>query len=183
MKDVLLLNQDGNPLNLWPLSTLTWQQAIKALYLDKVSVLRSYDDWICHSQHLALQVPSVVMMSRYHQQKGTVNFTRRNIFLRDRFHCQYCQRHFSADHLTIDHVIPKSRGGGMRWKNVVAACHKCNLSKGTNIVQPSQTPFEPNYWQMVNIAKTLHIQIPDSSWQEFLQWPKHLVRIDQAKAA
>ena len=120
---------------------------------------------------------------RYHQQKGSVNFTRRNIFLRDRFHCQYCQRHFSADHLTVDHVIPKSRGGAMRWKNGVAACHKCNLSKGTNIAQPSQTPFEPNYWQMVNIAKTLLIQIPDSSWQEFLQWPKHLVRIDQAKAA
>jgi len=137
MQDVLLLNQDGNPLTLWPLSTLTWQQAIKALYLDKVTVLRSYDDWICHSQHLALPVPSVVMMSRYHQQQGTVNFTRRNIFLRDRFHCQYCLHQFSADHLTIDHVIPKSRGGGMRWKNVVAACHKCNLSKGANIVQPS----------------------------------------------
>jgi len=43
MKDVLLLNQDGNPLTLWPLSTITWQQAIKALYLDKVTVLRSYD--------------------------------------------------------------------------------------------------------------------------------------------
>jgi len=85
MQDVLLLNQDGNPLTLWPLSTLSWQQAIKALYLDKVAVLRSYDDWICHSQHLALPVPSVVMMSRYHQQQGTVNFTRRNIFLRDRF--------------------------------------------------------------------------------------------------
>ncbi|SUZ85296.1 uncharacterized protein METZ01_LOCUS38150, partial [marine metagenome] len=111
MKDVLLLNQDGNPLTLWPLSTITWQQAIKALYLDKVTVLRSYDDWICHSQHLALAVPSVVMMAHYHYQKGTVNFTRRNIFLRDRFHCQYCERHFSADHLTIDHVIPKSRGG------------------------------------------------------------------------
>ena len=72
MKDVLLLNQDGNPLTLWPLSTITWQQAIKALYLDKVTVLRSYDDWICHSQHLALPVPSVVMMAQYHYQKGTV---------------------------------------------------------------------------------------------------------------
>ncbi|RTZ88787.1 MAG: HNH endonuclease [SAR324 cluster bacterium] len=183
MQDVLLLNQDGNPLTLWPLSTLSWQQAIKALYLDKVTVLRSYDDWICHSQHLALPVPSVVMMARYHQQQGTVNFTRRNIFLRDRFHCQYCLHQFSADHLTIDHVIPKSQGGGMRWKNVVAACHKCNLSKGANIVHPSQTPFEPNYWQMVKIAKTLHIKIPHSSWQEYLQWPNHLVKIDQAKAA
>ena len=61
------------------------------------------------------------------------------IFLRDRFHCQYCQRHFAADNLTIDHVIPKSRGGGMRWINVVTACQKCNLSKGAKIVMPSKT--------------------------------------------
>ena len=121
MREVLLLNHDGNPLTLWPLSTLTWQQAIKALFLEKVTVLRSYDDWICHSQHISIPVPSVVMMNRYHNQKGTVNFTRRNVFLRDRFHCQYCQRHFSSENLTIDHVIPKSKGGVMRWKNVVTA--------------------------------------------------------------
>jgi len=183
MDDVLLLNRDGTPLNLWPLSTISWKQAIKALYLDKVKILRSYDNWICRSQNFKLHVPSVVMMSNYYQQKGKVNFTRRNIFLRDRFHCQYCQRHFSSENLTIDHVIPKSKGGVMRWKNVVTACQKCNFSKGSNIVAPSNIPFEPNYWQMVSIAKTLHIQIPDSSWQEYLRWPKHLVKINHSKAA
>ena len=183
MKEVLLLNQDGNPLTLWPLSTISWQQAIKALYLNKLKVLRSYDDWVCHSQHLSIRVPSVVMMAQYHYRKGTVNFTRRNIFLRDRFRCQYCERYFSADHLTVDHVIPKSRGGAMRWKNVVTACQKCNLSKGSDIIKPNHPPFEPDYWQMVNIAKTFNIQIPDKSWQEFLQWPKHLVKINHAKAA
>ena len=71
----------------------------------------------------------------------------------------------------------------MRWLNVVTACQKCNLSKGANIVMPTQTPFEPNYWQMVNIAKTLQIQIPDPSWQEYLQWPNHLVQVNQTKAA
>ena len=69
MKDVLLLNKDGAPLNLLPLSTISWKQAIKALYLDKVKVLRSYDNWICHSQKFSLRVPSVVMMSNYHYQK------------------------------------------------------------------------------------------------------------------
>ena len=133
----------------WALCTLTWQQAIKALFLEKVTVLRSYDDWICHSQRISIPVPSVVMMNRYHHQKGTVNFTRRNVFLRDRFHCQYCMRHFSSEHLTVDHVIPKSLGGRLRWKNVVAACLKCNLSKGATIVPPSKTPYDPwmgRYW-------------------------------------
>tara|TARA_Y100001970_G_C14211615_1_gene847272 strand:- start:723 stop:1274 length:552 start_codon:yes stop_codon:yes gene_type:complete len=183
MKDVLLLNKDGAPLNLLPLSTISWKQAIKALYLDKVKVLRSYDNWICHSQKFSLRVPSVVMMSNYHYQKGKVNFSRINIFLRDRFRCQYCQHHFSLENLTIDHVIPKSKGGVMRWVNVVTACKKCNFNKGSKIVTPFKKPFEPNYWQMENIAKSFRIQIPDSSWQEYLHWPRHLVRINQSKVA
>ena len=71
----------------------------------------------------------------------------------------------------------------MRWKNVVTACQKCNFKKGSKIVPPSKKPFEPNYWQMVSIAKTLHIQIPDSSWQEYLRWPQHLVKINHSEAA
>tara|TARA_Y100001970_G_C14092979_1_gene781056 strand:- start:26 stop:577 length:552 start_codon:yes stop_codon:yes gene_type:complete len=183
MEEVLLLNRDGNPLNLWPLSTISWKQAIKALYLEKVKVLRSYNDWICHSQNISLKVPSVVIMSNFHYRRGKVNFSRRNIFLRDRFHCQYCQRSFPSEDLTIDHVIPKSMGGSMLWKNVVTACQNCNFRKGSKIVIPLKKPFEPNYWEMESIAKTLHIQIPDYSWQEFLRWPKHLVKINISKVA
>ena len=80
MSDVLLLNLDGQPLTLWPLSTISWQQAIKAHFLGKVKILKTYDDWICRSQHLAMPMPSVVMMSRYRPHAGKVNFTRRNIY-------------------------------------------------------------------------------------------------------
>ena len=73
MSDVLLLNMDGQPLTLWPLSTISWQQAIKAHFLGKVKILKTYDDWICRSQHLAMPMPSVVMMSRYRHHAGKVN--------------------------------------------------------------------------------------------------------------
>ena len=182
MSDILLLNQDGNPLTLWPLSTITWQQGIKAHFLGKVTILRSYNDWVCRSQYLALPMPSVLMMARYRPLSGKVNFTRRNIYLRDRFTCQYCHKPFNSEQLTIDHVVPKSRGGETRWNNVVAACHRCNLKKGSEIVLPERSAFEPNYWQMVVLAKTLPLRIPDPQWQDFLQWPEDLVRIS-AKAA
>ena len=70
MSDVLLLNLDGQPLTLWPLSTISWQQAIKAHFLGKVKILKTYDDWICRSQHLAISMPSVVMMSLYRRHAG-----------------------------------------------------------------------------------------------------------------
>ena len=179
MKEVLLLNRDGTPLTLWPLSTISWKQAIKAFYLDKVKILRSYDDWLCHSQHLTLNVPSVVMMSNYHYQKGKVNFTRRNIFLRDRFHCQYCQRHFSADNLTIDHVIPKSRGGGMRWINVVTACQKCNFRKGNKILRSSglslkKMPSQPSTWQLQENGRGFPPNFLHQSWRDYLYWDTEL---------
>ena len=137
MEEVLLLIRDGNQLNLWPLSTISWKQAIKALYLEKVKVLRSNEDWKCHSQNISLKVPSVVIMSNFHYRKGKVNFSRRNIFLRDRFHCQYCQRCFPSEDLTIDHVIPRSRGGKDIWENVATACIECNVKKGNRT--PSKT--------------------------------------------
>ncbi len=170
-------------MTLWPLSTLHWQQGIKAHFLDKIKILRSYDDWLCRSQHLVMPMPSVAMMTRYRSRSGKVNFTRRNIYLRDRFHCQYCNRQFTADNLTIDHVTPKSRGGLTHWENVVAACYRCNLKKGAGIVKPVRPPFQPNYWQMVELAKTLPLRIPDPQWQDFLNWPENLVKVINTKAA
>ena len=183
MSDVLLLNLDGQPLTLWPLSTISWQQAIKAHFLGKVKILKTYDDWICRSQHLAMPMPSVVMMSRYRPHAGKVNFTRRNIYLRDGFKCQYCLKILSTEQLTIDHVIPKSKGGGTRWDNVVAACHRCNLRKGASIEKPVKKPYEPNYWKMVELAKSLPRRIPDPQWQDYLQWPEDLIKVVRAKAA
>ncbi len=180
MSDVLLLNQDHQPLTLAPLSVLTWQQAVKAYFLEKVRILRTYPDWRCRSQRFSMPMPSVVVMTKYIRRSSRVHFTRRNIYLRDRFHCQYCGKHYASEHLTIDHVIPKSKGGSTSWENVVAACYPCNLDKGSKFLRPLNHPIEPNYWQMVTIAKTLPLRIPDSQWQDYLQWPTPLIQITKA---
>ena len=74
-----------------------------------------------------MRLPSVVSLKTYIRPTRNPAFTRFNVFLRDRFECQYCG---DDDDLTFDHVIPRSRGGRTTWDNVVAACAPCNLSKG-----------------------------------------------------
>ena len=87
-------------------------------------------DWIC-AVNFPIQVPRVVRLLDYDRiPKETVKFSRRNVFLRDENHCQYCRRHFSAQKLSIDHVMPRSRGGPTTWENVVTACLRCNVRKG-----------------------------------------------------
>ena len=182
MSDVLLLNMDGQPLTLWPLSTISWQQAIKAHFLGKVKILKTYDDWICRSQHLAMPMPSVVMMSRYRPHAGKVNFTRRNIYLRDGFKCQYCLKILSTEQLTIDHVIPKSRGGEpvgtMLWLPVIdVTCEKGRASKAC------KKTLRTELLEDGRIGQVPSAQNPDPQWQDYLQWPEDLIKDVRAKAA
>lgn len=79
----------------------------------------------------AIRVPRVLILATYDRlPKRTVRFSRMNIMLRDNYTCQYCGLRLKRAQLNIDHVIPRSRGGSTTWENVVASCHKCNLTKG-----------------------------------------------------
>ncbi len=79
----------------------------------------------------AILVPRVIRLMTYDKvPKREVKFSRRNILARDENHCQYCAKRFPASQLSIDHVVPKSRGGKSTWTNVVAACNECNTRKG-----------------------------------------------------
>lgn len=84
-----------------------------------------------HTPRLAILVPRVIRLVTYDKvPRREVKFNRRNILARDENHCQYCGKRFPASQLSIDHVIPKSRGGKSSWNNVVAACSPCNTRKG-----------------------------------------------------
>ena len=88
------------------------------------------EDWI-NSVNFAIEVPRVIRLLSYDRvPKHVIKFNRRNIFLRDRNHCQYCDRRYAATELSLDHVIPRSRGGQTTWENIVCACLKCNVRKG-----------------------------------------------------
>lgn len=84
-----------------------------------------------HTPQYALRIPEVIVLSRYNRMPPrNVTFNRRNIFLRDGFRCQYCGRRPRREELSIDHIVPRSRGGPSAWKNVVLACTQCNTRKG-----------------------------------------------------
>jgi 5-methylcytosine-specific restriction endonuclease McrA len=106
----LVLNADFRPLNYFPLSLWSWQDAIKAVCLERVTIISEYEQSIS-SPTTVINLPSVIALKEYVPQNRKPAFTRFNVFLRDRFSCQYCGNGFSASDLTFDHVVPRSKGG------------------------------------------------------------------------
>ena len=131
MDQVLLLNR-----NYEPISVIGWKRAICLFMLEKVEVVKTYDEEITTAR-IKFNFPAVVrLLNSFKNQQRTISFTKRNVFARDKWICQYCYQGFDPDDLTIDHVIPKSRGGKTEWENIVSCCRKCNVKKG------SKTPLE-----------------------------------------
>ena len=158
MRDTLLLNADGNPLSVAPLSTLTWQESIKLVWLDRINVLEWHQDWQVHSPNITMTVPSVIMTREFVKQRVNTSFNRSNVYLRDNYICQYCKQMFSYKDLTLDHVIPKSKGGKTEWSNIVSACRKCNNDKASHThIKPYKQPRKPDFLQLVNGVNTVHI--------------------------
>ena len=94
------------------------------------------EDWV-RAVNFEIQVPRVIRLLFYDRlPKQTIRFNRRNIFARDNNRCQYCGRKFPTSELSLDHVVPRSRGGDTSWENVVCSCVKCNVRKG------GRTPHE-----------------------------------------
>ena len=122
----LVLNADYRPLSYYPLSLWSWQDAIKSVFLDRVVIVSNYDRQI-RSPSFEMKLPSVIALKSYIVPQSKPSFTRFNVFLRDRFSCQYCG---SGEELTFDHLLPRSKGGETHWDNVVTACSACNVNKG-----------------------------------------------------
>lgn len=175
MPNTLILNSDGLPLSLLPISSLDWREAIKLIFLERVSVIHHYDDWFIHSPSTKIQVPSVLMTTEYVKISKTVRFSRYNLFLRDNFQCQYCGIDCShdIDLLTLDHVIPKSHGGKTTWINSVAACEACNTRKSNSReMKPKTIARKPNYYELVEKRKRFKLNIPHKDWAHYLGWPE-----------
>ena len=122
----LVLNADYTPLSYYPLSLWPWQTAVKAVFLERVDIVAQYERKV-HSPSFEMSLPSVIALSQYVRPSEYPAFTRFNLFLRDRFSCQYCGDGYE---LTFDHVIPRAQGGRTTWENVATACAPCNLRKG-----------------------------------------------------
>lgn len=171
----LVLNADFRPLSYFPLSLWPWQEAIKAVFLDRVTILAEYED-IVRSQSFSMRVPSVVVLKDYVKPRKRVAFTRFNLFLRDEFCCQYCG---AKGDLTFDHIVPRSRGGVTSWENVVAACSPCNLKKANKSLRQSQmrlrrAPERPTTEHMHALGRRFPPNHLHDSWIDFLYWDAEL---------
>jgi 5-methylcytosine-specific restriction endonuclease McrA len=169
MADTLLLNSDGAPVGFMPLSTLTWQDAIRYMVLDKADVLYFHENWTVRSAHWETQVPSVMMLRQYMKPKTTVRFSRTNIHLRDNGLCSYCNRRVERSDATIDHVLPFSKGGKTTWENCVLSCAPCNSQKSDHThVKPKFKPYKPDYYELISKRKQQDLNIRYEEWNQFL---------------
>lgn len=174
----LVLNADFRPLSYFPLSLWNWQDSLKAVFLDRVNVLDEYDRTV-HSPSFELRLPSVIALKQFIPSSRRPAFTRFNVFLRDRFACQYCSERFPTSELTFDHVIPRSRGGRTNWENVVTACTGCNLAKGNRMpdvcgMAPRQTPRQPTTYELQRNGRAFPPNYLHESWRDYLYWDAEL---------
>lgn len=176
----LVLNSDRQPISLLPISTMDWRDAIRAIYVDSVAIVREYEAWDVHSPSVTITVPSVVMAKQYIHVDRRVAWSVRHLFLRDRYRCQYCMQVFPERLLTIDHVIPKKFGGKTRWDNIVTACGPCNSTRGHDVrIQPKSEPHKPTYWELLARRMEYDLVIPHESWREFIHWPEDKIIVSR----
>lgn len=171
----LVLNADYRPLSYYPLSLWAWQDTIKAVFLDRVNIVSEYDVSV-HSPSFEMRLPSVVSLKTYIKPTRYPAFTRFNVFLRDRFQCQYCG---SREDLTFDHLIPRSHGGQTTWDNVITACSPCNLRKSNKscadlAMWPYHMPFQPTVGDLHNNGRQFPPNFLHDSWLDFLYWDTEL---------
>ena len=163
---VLVLNASYEPINICG--------ARRALVLVLKGIARTEEEHglTLHAQRTRMPMPSVIRLLEYrripHQTRA---LSRKNILLRDRNTCQYCGKILAAGELTLDHVIPRSRGGASTWENLVACCHSCNRKKGSLL--PHETSMkllrEPRAF---NLHTSRHIMrmigSADANWRKYL---------------
>ena len=143
-RKVLVLNQSYEPLCISNV-----RRAVILLYLGKAEVIKPLDHQFLRSMRLSLPVPSIVRLLLYKKVPAKrVVLSKKNIMIRDNYQCQYCG--MKKVSLTIDHVIPRVRGGSVNWENLVCACVRCNNKKGNRTpseegMQLLREPHKPDY--------------------------------------
>ena len=151
----LVLNADFRPLSYYPLSPWPWQEVVKAVFLDRVEVVSTYDKTI-HSPSFEMRLPSVVSLKQYVAQDRPPAFTRFNLFLRDAFSCQYCG---AGEELTFDHLIPRSRGG-----RTPKEAH----------MHPARHPRRPSMYELQDHGRRFPPNHLHESWLDYLYWDVEL---------
>lgn len=124
-----------------------------------------------HGPRIAILVPKVLVLSDYDRMpRLEVRFSRHNVFLRDKFTCQYCAKVLPETQLNLDHVTPREKGGRTTWENIVTSCFRCNTRKANKLpdvagMHPRSKPFAPRWQPLFGLREN---GLADESWDLFL---------------
>jgi 5-methylcytosine-specific restriction endonuclease McrA len=163
MSKVLVLNASYEPLNI-----TSWRRAVVLLLKGKAEPLEQRSHYI----YADFPMPSVIRLRHYVRVPYVeIALTRKNLLHRDANTCQYCQR--SGENMTLDHVIPRSRGGMDTWENIVVACVRCNVNKGNRTPKEAAMPLlkQPSRPHS-SLFFEVHKQISNGANQE---WRKYVI--------
>ena len=167
VKDAIGLVAKGSariidPTDFSAVDLVTWNDVSKAREKFENSVIRS--------QYMALVPPEVIVLNKYDGQgQKSVVFSRKNLFKRDKYTCMYCGKQPGPEELTIDHVMPKSRGGKSTWENCALACMPCNTKKANKTPEEAgmklrKTPKKPSWKHLAQVNPKSRKE----SWEQFL---------------
>lgn len=167
MNGVLVLNASYEPLNV-----VSVRRAIVLLLKEKAELLEAAEAQI-RSERMTFRRPLVIRLVMYvkiPRRLLTLPLTRRNVLKRDNYTCQYCGERMDKSDLTLDHVVPRSRGGQHSWENLVTACAPCNRRKGDNLpgeigLKLLRNPYKPRY-----LALTLVSDAAPAAWTKYMYY-------------
>jgi 5-methylcytosine-specific restriction endonuclease McrA len=181
----LVLNRSWRPVHV-----TTVRRALCMVFRDAARIVApetfttySFTEWLeqpvpvaslaIRSPSVALAAPEVILLTHYDRVPcHEAPFTRRNLFLRDDYTCQYCGQRRSTDHLSVDHVLPRSRGGNTSWENCVLACVGCNARKADRTLREAglrllRQPVRPRWTPYLTLRPSQRMD----SWSRFA--PEH----------
>ncbi len=150
-----------------PIEIIPAEKAFSMVYSGRAQPVEQYT----HGPCARFLFPSVIVLNNYVRKKYiSMSPTRKNIYWRDKYICQYCAKKFTYKKLTLDHVIPKSRGGGKGWLNLVSCCNNCNQKKGNKT--PSEAGMELitiPYTPKMSILDVYHQRDIPEEWYNFVK--------------
>ena len=166
MKRVLLLDSSYRPIK-----QLSWQKAITLYFQDKVEIVEEYEDEWINSPNKKFKMPAIVRLVNYvFRLPWGIRLSRTNIFIRDKGQCQYCEKTLNKGRFTIDHVIPKCKGGNTSWENLVACCARCNSKKGGELLQDTNLKLLKKPTKPKNNMFLIEKENTPQIWLDYIQY-------------
>lgn len=187
---------------LWqPIHTCSVRRALRLVCLGHAQIVQTDGEaryqthdlmsWVEHSaEHvaeelirtvrMAFRVPKIIVLAIYDRlPRKEVKFTRHNVFLRDKFICQYCGDNFSERELNLDHVLPREKGGKTTWENIVTSCIRCNTRKANKLLREVnmrllRKPASPRWRPLFGMRSDV---TADETWMQFLHPDREKVRV------